>query len=150
MRRKIVAGNWKLHGSRQFATDLRGTGSCPVGAVRSTTYGGHCFEHGTGTFDITDALHLTVGGRYNKEKREFRNRWFFLVQPREFTCPGVDVTGTFIECKSTDNVFTPMASLAYDISDDVMVYASYSKGFKGGGFDPRGSGTSAPISSPLT
>ena len=22
MRRKIVAGNWKLHGSRQFATDL--------------------------------------------------------------------------------------------------------------------------------
>ena len=22
MRRKIVAGNWKLHGSRQFATEL--------------------------------------------------------------------------------------------------------------------------------
>lgn len=92
---------------------------------------------GQGTFDITDALHLTVGGRYNKEKREFRNRWFFLVQPREFTCPGVDVTGTFIECKSTDNVFTPMASLAYDISDDVMVYASYSDGFKTGGWTPR-------------
>lgn len=24
MRRKIVAGNWKLHGSRQFATELLG------------------------------------------------------------------------------------------------------------------------------
>src|SRR3546814_17021826 len=29
-----------------------------------------------------------------------------------------------------------------------MIYAAYSKGFKGGGFDPRGSGTSAPISDP--
>ena len=92
---------------------------------------------GQGTFDITPALHLTVGGRYSKEKRNFRNRWFFLEQPREYTCPGVDVTGVFIECKSTDNVFTPMASLAYDISDDVMVYASYSDGFKTGGWTPR-------------
>lgn len=92
---------------------------------------------GQGTFDITPALHLTVGGRYNKEKRNFRNRWFFLDQPREFTCPGVDVTGVFIRCESTDNVFTPMASLAYDISDDVMVYASYSDGFKTGGWTPR-------------
>ncbi|MEI4508638.1 TonB-dependent receptor [Sphingopyxis sp. CCNWLW253] len=92
---------------------------------------------GQGTFDITPELHLTVGGRYSKEKRNFRNRWFFLEQPREYTCPGVDVTGVFIECKSTDNVFTPMASLAYDISDDVMVYASYSDGFKTGGWTPR-------------
>ena len=33
--------------ARQFATNLRGTGSCPVGAVRSATYGGHCFEQNT-------------------------------------------------------------------------------------------------------
>jgi iron complex outermembrane receptor protein len=92
---------------------------------------------GQGTFDITPQLHLTVGGRYNKEKRDFANRWYFLVQPREYTCPGVDVTGTFITCKSTDNVFTPMASLAYDVTPDVMVYASYSDGFKTGGWTPR-------------
>jgi iron complex outermembrane receptor protein len=92
---------------------------------------------GQGTFDITPSLHLTVGGRYNIEKRDFQNRWFFLVQPRAFTCPGVDVTGTFIQCKSTDKVFTPAASLAYDITQDVMVYASYSQGFKVGGWTPR-------------
>jgi hypothetical protein len=33
--------------SRSFAQSLRGTGSCPVGSVRSATYGGHCFEQGT-------------------------------------------------------------------------------------------------------
>ncbi|SFG47177.1 iron complex outermembrane recepter protein [Novosphingobium sp. CF614] len=92
---------------------------------------------GQGTFDITRSLHLTVGGRYNRETRDFTNRWYFLVQPRQFTCPGVDVTGTFIYCKSTDDVFTPAASLAYDLTPDAMVYASYSDGFKVGGWTPR-------------
>jgi len=92
---------------------------------------------GQGTFDITPKLHLTAGGRYNKEKRDFQNDWYFVEQPRSYTCPGVDVTGTFIQCKSTDNVFTPMASLAYDITRDAMIYASYSDGFKVGGWTPR-------------
>src|SRR3546814_9212453 len=30
-----------------------------------------------------------------------------------------------------------------------MIYASYSKGFKGGGFDPRGAGTSATAADPV-
>lgn len=92
---------------------------------------------GQGTFDITPALHLTLGGRYSIEKRDFHNNWYFLVQPRSYTCPGIDVTGTFIYCKSTDRVFTPAASLAYDVGRDAMVYASYSDGFKVGGWTPR-------------
>ncbi|MDR6511561.1 iron complex outermembrane receptor protein [Novosphingobium capsulatum] len=92
---------------------------------------------GQGTFDITDALHLTAGGRYNIEKRDFQNDWYFLVQPRSYRCPGTDVTGQFIQCKSTDKVFTPMVSLAYDVTRSAMVYASYSDGFKVGGWTPR-------------
>ncbi len=92
---------------------------------------------GQGTFDITAKLHLTAGARYNRETRDFRNNWFFLVQPRSFTCPGVDVTGQRIVCESTDNVFTPAASLAYDLTRDAMLYASYSDGFKVGGWTPR-------------
>lgn len=92
---------------------------------------------GQGTFDVTDKLHVTVGGRYNVEKKNFNNRWFFLDQPREFTCPGIDVNGVFENCRSKDNVFTPMASLAYNFTRDVMAYASYSEGFKAGGWTPR-------------
>jgi iron complex outermembrane receptor protein len=40
--------------------------------------------------------------------------------------------------------FTPRASLTFKPSDDHTIYASYSKGFKGGGFDPRGNATIAP------
>lgn len=92
---------------------------------------------GQGTFDITPKLHLTAGARYNKEQRDFTNKWYFLVQPRAYTCPGLDVTGTPIVCKSTDNVFTPAASLSYDVTNDVLAYASYSDGFKVGGWTPR-------------
>lgn len=92
---------------------------------------------GQGTLDVTPELHITVGGRYSMEKRDFDTRWFFLEQPREFTCPGVDVTGELIDCESTDNVFTPTATIAYDVGSDVMLYASYSEGFKVGGWTPR-------------
>jgi iron complex outermembrane receptor protein len=33
--------------------------------------------------------------------------------------------------------WTPMVNLAYQANDDVMLYASYSEGFKSGGFDQR-------------
>jgi len=92
---------------------------------------------GQGTFDLTDKLHVTLGGRYNHEKKDFNNRWYFLEQPRAFTCPGIDVNGVLDNCKSTDNVFTPMASIAYNFSQAVMAYASYSQGFKAGGWTPR-------------
>ena len=42
------------------------------------------------------------------------------------------------------NKFTPRASISFKPTRDHMVYASYSKGFKGGGFDPRGVGVNAP------
>lgn len=92
---------------------------------------------GQGTFDITPRLHLTGGIRYNREERDFHNDWYFLVQPRSYTCPGVDVTGAFIQCKSTDNVVTPAASLSYDLTPSKLVYFSYSDGFKVGGWTPR-------------
>ncbi|UTA48373.1 C39 family peptidase [Simiduia sp. 21SJ11W-1] len=33
-----------LRWTRSFAQNIRGTGSCPIGSVRSATYGNHCFE----------------------------------------------------------------------------------------------------------
>lgn len=33
--------------SRTFTANLRGTASCPVGSIRSATYGGYCYEQNT-------------------------------------------------------------------------------------------------------
>jgi iron complex outermembrane receptor protein len=40
--------------------------------------------------------------------------------------------------------FTPRASLSFKPSEDQTAYVSFSQGFKGGGFDPRGAGVNAP------
>ena len=50
---------------------------------------------------------------------------------------------TNFDGKRKDTAFTPRASVSFKPNDH-HIYASYSKGFKGGGFDPRGVGTNAP------
>ena len=44
--------------------------------------------------------------------------------------------------------FTPRTSISFMPTPDHNIYASYSKGFKGGGFDPRGVGVNAPAADP--
>lgn len=103
----------------------------------STLKGTSVAIFGQGTYDLTDDWHLTIGGRYNREKKDFRTRWYFLDQPREYTCPGIDVQGDFDDCSKTENVFTPMASLGWKPTPGILLYVSYSEGFKAGGWTPR-------------
>jgi iron complex outermembrane receptor protein len=95
-------------------------------------------------FDITDKLNLTLGMRwssredktttYNADPQSGR----FLLTPPEFGGghgPGDIYTGTVRSVSElpdfgTDS--TPKLSLAYHISDDVMVYGSYAEGFTQG------------------
>jgi iron complex outermembrane receptor protein len=93
--------------------------------------------YGQGTYDITDTLHLTVGARGSQESKHFYEDWYFLVQPRSYTCPGIDVTGKYDDCRHVDNIFTPMATLSFNLTSNLMVYGSYSDGFKAGGWTPR-------------
>lgn len=50
--------------------------------------------------------------------------------------------------RRTDSAFTPRASVSFKPNRDHNIYISYSRGFKGGGFDPRGQSTQAPTQSP--
>lgn len=77
---------------------------------------------GQGTFDVTDQLALTGGLRYTTETKDF---------------DGQRVGSTFARQDSADfdNVSYSLKA-DYDITDDVMVYASYSTGFKSGGWSP--------------
>ncbi|MBH1998754.1 MAG: TonB-dependent receptor [Sphingomonadaceae bacterium] len=125
---------------------LPGLNGYTAGDVRTDTWS----VFGDFTFDFTDQISLSVGGRYTNDKRSA----YILKQNRiTGTSPefgGVDpiviATATNFRGDRTFKEFTPRASLSYKPAQDQMVYASYSKGFKGGGFDPRGSGSSAPDS----
>jgi iron complex outermembrane receptor protein len=119
--------------------NLPGFGQKTIGDVRTDTWS----VFGDFTFDVTDRLHLSAGGRYTVD-----NRKSFIFKQNQIlgADPDFGGTGALIGAPITNfngkarfKKFTPRASISYDVHDDLMVYASYSKGFKGGGFDPRGS-----------
>jgi iron complex outermembrane receptor protein len=97
---------------------------------------------GQATYDFTDQLSLTAGLRYTKEDRTY-NR--FTRTASSFA--GLNnITFRFPDNLppplNTDNVasfdaWTPMVTLSYKPTDDSLVYASASRGFKSGGFNGR-------------
>ncbi|MFN3387851.1 MAG: TonB-dependent receptor [Allosphingosinicella sp.] len=100
------------------------------------------------TYDLTDQFAVSVGGRYTNDKRQATViRANYLNGPS----PLLGGNGTQLGPRTSDftgektfKEFTPRASISFKPDEDNTIYASYSKGFKGGGFDPRGLSTAAP------
>ncbi len=94
------------------------------------------------SYDVTDALSLTLGGRYTNDKRsaDILRQTFLGAPSTFFGNPNAFVIATTsdFENSRTFKKFTPRVVLDYAINDDVTTYASFSKGFKAGSFDPRG------------
>ena len=100
------------------------------------------------TYDLTDQFAVSLGGRYTWDERQasiLRQNYLFGPSPL-FGGKGVTLGGpsTNFSGKRTFTKFTPRASVSYKPTPDHNIYASYSQGFKGGGFDPRGVGTNSP------
>lgn len=87
-------------------------------------------------FDITDRLEGTVSLRYDSDTRENTTRTpaAFIPAPLQ----GVAFPGQVREKKWDD--LQPRFSLRYKPDDDKTLYASYSRGFRSGGFNQTGVG----------
>ncbi|MFC7050010.1 TonB-dependent receptor [Emcibacter nanhaiensis] len=81
------------------------------------------------TYDLTSKLSLTLGGRYSYEKKVYFIDSYYPNSGRIANPPTTD--------KQTWSKFTPKVGLDYHVNDDVLLYASFSKGFKSGGWNPR-------------
>tara|TARA_R110002051_G_scaffold27998_11_gene66856 strand:- start:5428 stop:7641 length:2214 start_codon:yes stop_codon:yes gene_type:complete len=71
--------------------------------------------------DLTDRATLQVGARYDEDERNQ-------------TVPGVSGS----DRSRTFDSFQPKVTLSYDITQDVLGYATYSTGFRSGGFNAPG------------
>lgn len=101
------------------------------------------------TYDITEQLALSAGGRYTWDERRasiLRQNYILGGSPEFGPAGGVSLgaPGTNFKGKRSFTKFTPRASISFKPTPDHNIYASYSQGFKGGGFDPRGVGVNAP------
>jgi iron complex outermembrane receptor protein len=83
-------------------------------------------------YAVTERLSLTAGARYTRERKRFeQTAQFFFLDTGNFR-PG------FPENYSLRDVYsawTPKVGLEYRPVDDVLIYASATKGFKSGGFN---------------
>lgn len=81
----------------------------------------------------TDRLRLSVGGRYSWEKKEAETVPFQVCTAPDFSnCPTPTTRGK----KSWDN-FSPRVTVDYEVADDVMLYGSWTNGFRSGNFNSR-------------
>jgi iron complex outermembrane receptor protein len=96
-----------------------------------------------GSYNLTNDVQLSLGGRYTVDRREadiLRQIYFGLNGTPQMGNPGAVLFRTDTNLpglERTDKKFTPRVAINWKATPDQNVYASYSKGFKGGGFDPR-------------
>ncbi len=96
------------------------------------------------TYDVTEKLAVTAGWRWTKDTREFKRFQFQTdgsFDPGN-TCPGnpIDpVTMSVLNASCTQsldyNEATPRLIVNYDVSDDLMIYGSFSRGYSSGGMN---------------
>ncbi|MEH6548970.1 MAG: TonB-dependent receptor [Pseudomonadales bacterium] len=102
------------------------------------------------TWNFTDSWSLTLGGRYTSEEKQATREMNILdtdtgeITTNPLAGPvwtialGVEneqFTGHSLAGTRDESVFTPLVNLQWQANDEMMVYASWSSGFKSGGFD---------------
>lgn len=106
---------------------------------------------GEGYYEFSDAVKLTVGLRYNNDKKTVRARTSlanFLVPYTSTSAFSSPFVGSFDADPGTAgnqlwqdrsvgfNKMTGRAVLDWKLSEDNLIYASYSRGYKSGGINP--------------
>lgn len=104
---------------------------------------------GQATYEIVRNLNLTAGIRWTEDKKTFGNSNQFVVDAGFLTGAPFNPDGSGLQNGDPlmgplgthktikDKAWTPMASLSYRFSPELLTYVSYSEGFKGGGFTQR-------------
>ncbi len=124
-------------------TTLNGLTAQTLGDVDTETWS----VFGDFTYDLSDTLSVSLGGRYTNDKRTSTvlRTTFLGGFSNLFGGTGVPIAVTSnFNGSATFKDFNPRASISWRPNADHNLYFTYSQGFKGGGFDPRGQTSAAP------
>jgi iron complex outermembrane receptor protein len=94
---------------------------------------------GQSSWNVTDKMSLTLGGRWTEEEKTLD--WVqsidigggILIPLQDNS--DLEALGT--DTRPTFDQFTPHVGIDYQISDGHMIYATYTEGFKSGGWNTR-------------
>lgn len=129
-----------------------GTDRCHLDSDNNITENEATGIFGQFTYDITPELSATLGVRYSDETKASTPEQFDWINSINGDASTVDGTPTAGQLAGTDagwgdfylqprryeetfSATTVSANLSYMVTDTSMIYASYSEGFKGGGWN---------------
>lgn len=102
-----------------------------VGTMQSKSYA----AFGQGTFNLGERARITFGGRYTYDRLKLQT----TAEAARYVVP-LGVPGARDQAINEKN-FSWRVGAQYDVTDDIMAYASVARGYKGPGFnlsiDPR-------------
>lgn len=163
----VVGGLFYMDGNAEGAFDaiagaaLGGPAQEPVNAVPSTFV---AYTEGAAdtkskaayvqaNLDLSEALTLTVGGRYTQDKKDatvYKSKLFTdgTAGGASSNFGGGDLAVLVVQSDFEDgdswSKFNPRVGLDWQMSEDTLVYASYAEGFKSGGINMRADVTASP------
>jgi iron complex outermembrane receptor protein len=130
-------------GNLGAAIGLPGYNSSTSGEAKTKTWS----AFGDFTWHFNEQWSGSLGGRWTEDKRTAT-----VLRQTKIGGASPILGGNGVPIATTSNFygsetfdkFTPRASIQWQPNEDQNIYLSYSEGFKGGGFDPRGLTTAAP------
>lgn len=154
-RSRWVAGVYYLNLDGDYFTDLNAPtfGGAAIQTYSLETKSWSVFGHIE--FDLTDRTTLTAGGRWISDEKDYS--LLSVCQPVDTLAPGdvflpgfppndcalftsgdptnpLVIEAGQINLSRDDSDFAAVLSLSHQVSDDLMLYASFDRGMKGGGF----------------
>lgn len=90
------------------------------------------------TYDLTSSVSISAGLRYTHESKDY----FRTTSTFYGLLPAFNATFEFEPPLGKWNDWSPMASIDWQATDDIMLYARAAKGFKSGGFNGRANSVS--------
>ena len=129
-----TAGGYYFRGNGQQSIFF--SGAVFPTLITRAVYGGQSTRSYAGyaqlTYPLADSTRLTLGARYNAEKRGLSGEIRLTALDGTISIPTVVPDGT----DTSFNKLTWRIALDHDLAQDVLLYASYNRGFRSGGFNP--------------
>jgi len=101
------------------------------------------------TYEITDSTKVIVGARYSWEKKQLSDNFFDFDLLTPFNPNYVHTGGGISDSVSYKN-FSPRVTLEQKLGPGQLIYATFAKGFKSGGYNVSAPGDPAYLPEKLT
>jgi iron complex outermembrane recepter protein len=132
---KWLLGAYYFDEDQDDSVFINNVGGSPNNVVGANTYisSSSLAFFGQATYSLTDALRLTGGARYTDDKK--KRFGFTVVGPGVTVAPNPLPPGTSYTNSQSWNRFNWKVGVDYDIAPNALLYASYSTGYRAGGFN---------------